>query len=214
MKTLIINAHPNFDSVTTYTSQLYQHLVNQYHKMNQENKLTTLTLYNDDIPTITKEFLSMYMKLRTDMALTVVERSLYNRMQELLAQFKEHKRVIIFMPVHNFNIPAKLKDYIDNILVPRETYRYTEHGSVGLMKDGRKALLLQSSGSIYTNNDRYTPLEYGSFYLRSMFVEIMGFDDFQTIRAQGSDVQEADRHIILQTAFAEIDKALPQFTKE
>ncbi|KLD61324.1 FMN-dependent NADH-azoreductase, partial [Lactiplantibacillus plantarum] len=42
---------------------------------------------------------------------------------------------MIAMPLHNFNVPARLKDYIDNILVARETFRYTENGSVGLMTD-------------------------------------------------------------------------------
>lgn len=213
MRTLIINAHPNFESTTSYTSKLYQHLVDQL-KQDKEHELTTLNLYDEDIPTITDDFLSMYTKTRTDASFTVAEESLYNRMQELLNQFKEHKRIVILMPVHNFNIPAKLKDYMDNILIPRETFQYTENGSVGLMKDGRKVLFLQSSGSIYTNNDRYTPLEYGYFYLQSMFVDIMGFDSFEIIRAQGSDLKGADSQNILRTAYEEMDKILPIFINE
>lgn len=156
----------------------------------------------------------MYKKTGKDLAFTDEEQALYSRMRELLDQFKQHKRIILFMPVHNFNIPAKLKDYMDQILIPRETYRYTENGSVGMMKDGRKALLVQSSGSIYTNDDRYTPLEYGYFYLKSMFEEIMGFDSFQIIRAQGTDLDGADREAILQAAYTEIDAVLPAFMQE
>ncbi len=33
------------------------------------------------------------------------------------------------------------------------------------MTDDYKVLLLQASGSIYTNQDRYTPLEFSRFYL-------------------------------------------------
>ncbi|KLD61079.1 FMN-dependent NADH-azoreductase, partial [Lactiplantibacillus plantarum] len=89
------------------------------------------------------------------------------------------------MPLHNFNVPARLKDYIDNILVARETFRYTENGSVGLMTDNYRVMLLQASGSIYTRNDRYTPMEFSRLYLDKMFTEIMGFDRFEIVRAQG-----------------------------
>ncbi|RNM43564.1 FMN-dependent NADH-azoreductase, partial [Staphylococcus aureus] len=33
--------------------------------------------------------------------------------------------------LHNFNITSRLKDYIDNIMIARETFKYIEEGSVG-----------------------------------------------------------------------------------
>ena len=71
--------------------------------------------------------------------------------------------------MHNFNVPSKLKDYIDNILIARETFQYTEKGSEGLLTDGRSLLVIQASDAIYTNNDWYTEVEYSHKYLKSMF---------------------------------------------
>lgn len=51
-------------------------------------------------------------------------------------------------------------------MIARETFKYTEDGSVGLMTDDYKALLLQASGGVYTNDDRYTPLEFSYYYLK------------------------------------------------
>ena len=81
-------------------------------------------------------------------------------MSEILQQFKSANTYIIVLPLHNFNIPSKLKDYMDNIMIARETFKYTENGSVGHLKDGRKMLVIQASGSIYTNNDWYTEVDY------------------------------------------------------
>ena len=99
----------------------------------------------------------------------------------LLNQFKANHRIVILTPLHNFNITSRLKDYIDNIMIARETFKYTEDGSVGLMTDDYKALLLQASGGVYTNDDRYTPLEFSYYYLKEMFKEIMGFDEFTSL---------------------------------
>lgn len=133
-------------------------------------------------------------------------------MQEIMQQFKSAKRIVVVLPLHNFNIPSKLKDYMDNILIARETFRYVKGGgSEGMMTDGRKVLVLQSSGSIYTNNDRYTPLEFSHHYLREMFCNIMGFGDYHIIRMQGVAVSSVDKEQALQSAFAEIKTFVPKF---
>ena len=111
--------------------------------------------------------------------------------------------------MHNFNITSKMKDYMDNILIARETFKYTETGSVGLMTDNYKVLLLQASGSMYTNNDRYTPLEFTHYYLKTMFEEMMGFDKFYIVRAQGTVVLPADE--VLNSAKSALDKVFDDF---
>lgn len=71
-------------------------------------------------------------------------------MSKILKQFKSANTYVIVLPLHNFNIPSKLKDYKDNIIA-REIFKYTKKGSVGLLKDGRRILVIKASGGIYTN---------------------------------------------------------------
>lgn len=148
--------------------------------------MDVLNLYDTVIPQATvPELLGIWEKQAQHVNLSIEEQRLFAINQQLLQQFKAHHRIVIAMPLHNFNVPARLKDYIDNILVARETFRYTENGSVGLMTDNYRVMLLQASGSIYTRNDRYTPMEFSRLYLDKMFTEIMGFDRFEIVRAQG-----------------------------
>ena len=72
--------------------------------------------------------------------LTSQGKKVTERMSEILQQFKSANTYIIVLPLHNFNIPSKLKDYMDNIMIARETFKYTENGSVGHLKDGQKCL--------------------------------------------------------------------------
>ncbi|OOF88552.1 hypothetical protein BKG94_05265 [Rodentibacter ratti] len=153
--------------------------------------------------------LTLFSQQMAGETLTTEQQERKHKMQAILAQFKSYKRIVIAMPLHNFNIPSKLKDYMDNILIARETFHYTSSGSKGLMTDGRKVFLLQSSGSIYTNNDRYTPLEFSQMYLKEMFTNIMGFDRFYIARAQGTAIRSENE--VLAEGFAQIDALLPDF---
>lgn len=130
-----------------------------------------------------KTVLSAWEKQRKEQELTNQEQKVTERMSEILQQFKSANTYVIVLPLHNFNIPSKLKDYIDNIFIARETFKYTEKGSVGLLKDGRRMLIIQASGSIYTNDDWYAGVDYSQKYLKSMF-NFIGIEDYQVIRAK------------------------------
>lgn len=208
MKVLILNAHPEPENNLTYSAQLLKKCCDEMKK----EEVEILDLYQSDIPRLDGDMLELFRN--TDGELTAGQKRLQKRMQELMRQFKSAKRIVVVLPVHNFNIPSMLKDYMDNILISRETFRYVTGGSEGLMTDGRKILVLQSSGSIYTRNDRYTPLEFSHYYLKEMFCNIMGFGDFHIIRMQGTAVGSVDNGQALQDAFEAIKAFVPEFLKE
>ncbi|MBB3128207.1 FMN-dependent NADH-azoreductase [Paenibacillus rhizosphaerae] len=87
---------------------------------------------------------------------------------------------------------------------------YTHSGSVGLLKDGRNVLVIQGSGSKYTNNNWYTEVEYSHQYLRSMFT-FMGFDSYEIIRAQGNAV--LPKETVLEQARQEAVQAAERFVR-
>ncbi|MCD8864250.1 FMN-dependent NADH-azoreductase [Staphylococcus arlettae] len=199
MKTLIINAHPDYQNETTFSAKLQQLFLQQYQLMCPIEEVEVLNLYQTEIPRIeTTQLLKIWEKEGQQQEMTRDEQKIAQRSKALIAQFKAHHRIVIVTPMHNFNITSRLKDYMDNILVPRQTFKYTDTGSVGLMTDDYQALLLQASGSVYTNDDRYTALEFSYHYLKGMFEEIMGFDALHIVRAQ--DTATTDEATVMQQA--------------
>lgn len=187
-KTLIINAHPISDSTSSVSLMGFQHFLNTYNQLKAEDEIIeTISLYDVEIPPLSRTVFSAWEKQATGKELTTEEAQTLARMTEILQQFKSAQKYIIVYPLHNFNIPSKLKDYMDNIFIAKETFKYTENGSVGLLKDGRSMLLIQGSGSIYTNNDWYTEVEYSYKYLKSMF-NFFGIEDLDIFRVQGSSI--------------------------
>lgn len=214
MKTLMINAHPDFRNASHYSIQLEQAFLAKFRAAFPDETVDVLNLYDTEIPrATTEELLGLWEKQAAHVSLSPAEQHVQVVNQQLLAQFKGHHRIVIASPLHNFNVTSKMKDYIDNVLVARETFRYTAAGSVGLMTDDYRVMLLQASGSIYTRNDRYTPMEFSRLYLEKMFQEIMVFDDFYMVRIQGTQTQGVDVDQAVRAGLAELDAAFSEFYK-
>ncbi|GLF88757.1 FMN-dependent NADH-azoreductase 1 [Bacillus safensis] len=210
MQTLIINAHPDFTQQESYSNKLQTLFLEQFKERFPHEEPSILHLYETEIPRIEKEqLLGIWDKQASEQTLTATEEKIAAASSALLAQFKAHHRIVIVSPVYNFNVSSHMKDYLDNILIARETFKYTEDGSVGLMTDDYRVLLLQASGCIFTNDDRYTPLEFSHHYLKDMFQEIMGFNQFHIVRAQGTAI--LDQSAILQSASDDMTKTLDEF---
>jgi FMN-dependent NADH-azoreductase len=194
MKTLLINAHPDFTNGAHFSVKLQEKFVEKFMTEFSAEDLTVLNLYDMEIPRIEADgLLTIWDKQMKGLDLTAEEAHLAAVSADLLAQFKAHHRVVIATPLHNFNITSRMKDYLDNILIARETFKYlTEPDargkiSAGLLDDDYRALMLFSSGSIYTQGF-YTALDFAPQYLKAMFAEVMGFDDFGIVRAEGTAV--------------------------
>ncbi|EMX0191898.1 NAD(P)H-dependent oxidoreductase [Bacillus cereus] len=204
-KTLIINAHPKVDDTSSVSIKVLNHFLVSYKELIPNNEtIEQINLYDDVVPMIDKTILSAWEKQGNGQQLTDEEQKVTERMSEILQQFKSANTYVIVLPLHNFNIPSKLKDYMDNIMIARETFKYTETGSVGLLKDGRRMLVIQASGGIYTNDDWYTEVEYSHKYLKAMF-NFLGIEDYQIVRAQGTAVLDPNK--VLQNAYKEVEEA-------
>ncbi|MED3316673.1 FMN-dependent NADH-azoreductase [Bacillus wiedmannii] len=204
-KTLIINAHPKVDDTSSVSIKVLNHFLVSYKELIPNNEtIEQINLYDDVVPMIDKTVLSAWEKQGTEQELTGEEQKVTERMSEILQQFKSANTYVIVLPLHNFNIPSKLKDYMDNIMIARETFKYTETGSVGLLKDGRRMLIIQASGGIYTNDDWYTEVEYSHKYLKAMF-NFLGIEDYQIVRAQGTAL--LDPNEVLQNSYKEVEEA-------
>ncbi|MGF9766649.1 FMN-dependent NADH-azoreductase [Bacillus albus] len=204
-KTLIINAHPKVDDTSSVSIKVLNHFLVSYKELIPNNEtIEQINLYDDVVPMIDKTVLSAWEKQGNGQKLTDEEQKVTERMSEILQQFKSANTYVIVLPLHNFNIPSKLKDYMDNIMIARETFKYTETGSVGLLKDRRRMLVIQASGGIYTNDDWYTEVEYSHKYLKAMF-NFLGIEDYQIVRAQGTAV--LDPNEVLQNAYKEVEEA-------
>lgn len=92
---------------------------------------------------------------------------------------------VIATPTWNFGIPSSLKAWIDLVVRPGKTFRYTDSGVLGLAK-GKKAILVLASGGVFTEGP-WKSWDFVEPYLRKI-LSFIGIDNVQTVRAEGMNI--------------------------
>lgn len=107
--------------------------------------------------------------------------------------------LVIGAPIYNFGIPATLKAWIDMIARARLTFRYGEHGPVGLLT-GKQAYVILASGGTPVGSD----IDFASTYLRHVLA-FVGITQLETVVAERLMLQGDAAH---ETAVAQITRLI------
>jgi len=97
---------------------------------------------------------------------------------QLVSELNEADVIVLGVPIYNFSIPAALKAWVDMIARARLTFRYTENGPEGLLRN-KKAYIVISSGGVAVGSD----YDFASPYLRHALA-FVGITDIEFIAAE------------------------------
>ena len=100
----------------------------------------------------------------------------------LVSELKAADIIIVAAGMINFGIPSTLKSYIDHILRPGATFRYTEKGPEGLVH-GKKVYLVMARGGIYSEGPMQA-LNFQDTYLK-VVLRFIGLTDIEVITIEG-----------------------------
>lgn len=104
---------------------------------------------------------------------------------ELIAELHEADIIVIDTSMYNFSVPSTLKSYIDQITRKGLTFRYTENGPEGMLKN-KKMYIAFSGGSIYSEG-AFKAYDFNVPYLKTIF-SFFGVTDVDVFRAEGLNV--------------------------
>ena len=202
MDTLIINAHPDPYSSASATNRMVAHLLSKL----PVGSAQTVNLAETDIQPLDKAVLEM--SVFQGQQPNAEQTALLARLMSVVNQVKSARRLVIAYPMYNFGIPARLKDWLDNLVVPGETFRYGADGTPRGLMSAHKVLLLQASGSVYTDGPM-AQMDFASSYLKTLLGGFLGFASVDTIYAEGT---ASNWDVAVQRACAEIDAVFGSFT--
>ena len=207
MKTLIINAHPDPHSTYSATNRMVKHLLAKLPVGSTE----IVNLAETKQPSLDKAVLDIFIKtvFRQEQP-TAEEAQHFAGIQANVAQFKAAPRLVIAYPMYNFGIPARLKDWIDSIVVPGETFRYNANGNPEGLLTTHKALILQASGGVFSEGGR-AAMEHTVPYLQDV-LRLLGFVSVDAVRAEGT-TKTTGLDAAVAKACADIDAKMDTFTR-
>lgn len=110
------------------------------------------------------------------------QRGVLELSDELVSELKAADIIIVAAGMINFGIPSTLKSYIDHILRPGATFRYTEKGPEGLLQ-GKKVYLVLARGGNYSEGPMQV-LNFQDTYLK-VALRFIGLTDIEVITIEG-----------------------------
>lgn len=96
----------------------------------------------------------------------------------LIAELEQADTVLLAIPMYNFGVPSTLKTWMDHVARAGLTFRYTENGPEGLLKNKRAVVMLTRGGHYQdTAADNQAPL------IRQ-FLAFIGITDVELVYAE------------------------------
>ncbi len=170
--------------------------VKAYSEANPGDVVRVLDVFEADLPAFgTDAVVARYLSGQGD-PLSPAQEAAWAAVKRQVEDFKTADKYVIALPMWNFSIPWRLKQFFDIIIQPGLTFSYDEQGYHGLVT-GRPVLVSYARGGAYPAG---TPAEGWDFQKRYL-EHILGFIGFTDIRsivveptlAGGPDTAQAKR---------------------
>lgn len=175
---LCLTSSPHLD--TSYSSLVAMRVLRELRQVYPDASVTIRDLARYPLPHIDEDFAIATRSVagaRTDR-----QRALLERSDRLIDELIGADVVVIAAAMINFGVPSTLKAWIDYVVRPGRTFRYTPTGTQGLLR-GRRAILVLSRGGIYSSGPLRS-FEHDESYLRSVLNHV-GISDVQSIVIEG-----------------------------
>ena len=133
------------------------------------------------------------------------------RQKEILNQWKSADAVFIYMPLHNFNVVSKFKDYVDNIVIVNETFKCEEESLIGLDNYNKQVTFVITSGGEFDKYIQYTNLDFAVQYIRGIF-SVIGIDKVKVLRVEGLDLAFNNKEQLVKRAIFDLKEWIEEFS--
>ncbi|MBE9586925.1 NAD(P)H-dependent oxidoreductase [Mucilaginibacter sp. JRF] len=102
---------------------------------------------------------------------------------QAIAEINDADVIVIGAPVWNFGIPSSLKAWIDHIARAGVTFKYSEAGAEGLIKN-KEVYVAMASGAVFSSGP-YQSFDFVSTYLKGV-LGFLGMTNLNIFRVEGS----------------------------
>ena len=152
-----------------------------YRKKNPKDEIVTLNLFDAELPTFDGFVIRAKYAIMHGQKHSAEEAAAWKAVEKIIETFKAADKYVLAVPMWNYSIPYRLKQYIDIIVQPSYTFTSTDKGDEGLLK-GRKAFVAYASGGEYSGER--AAYDHQKPYLQ-LILGYMGITDIASVAAGG-----------------------------
>jgi FMN-dependent NADH-azoreductase len=177
-KLLYIKASPRVErSKSTTVSNAF---IDTYRQKNPDDVIDILNLFEESLPAFDGFVVQAKYVILHGQEHSEEELQAWAVVEKIIERFVSAEKFVLAVPMWNFSIPYRLKQYIDVLVQPGYTFSYSED-------EGYKGLVLEKPLlTVYARGGEYpTGTEAEAFDLQKKYIELifgfMGFEDIRSI---------------------------------
>ena len=153
--------------------------VETYKQNHPDDKIITLDIFKEKLPAFDGLTVQAKYTILHGQKHSKEELQAWKKVEKVIDQFKSADKYVLAVPMWNFGIPYRLKQYIDILVQPGYTFSYSpETGYKGLLT-GKPLLAVYARGGEYPAGNPAEALDMQTKYLQL----ILGFIGFTNIRS-------------------------------
>ena len=178
MKINYIECSPRGDR--SHSTKIAQAYLEQAKTNIPDLELNNINPWSLDLPEFNGEMLdAKYSVIRGDNP-SDGEISAWSRVKNIFDEFNNADHYLFSVPMWNFNIPYKLKHYIDIVTQPGMSWSYTpEDGYKGLMTD-KTATVIYATGDGYSEGTGFESFDMQKPYV-NLWLTFLGFKKIEKV---------------------------------
>lgn len=175
----------SFKGKESMSFQLGNAIVEKIKTQHPEIDTVIRNLTKDEIPHLNELHFNSFMTPAQNLSAELKDAISYSN--DALEELLPADILVIDVPMYNLSIPSSLKAWIDHIVRVGITFRYSENGVEGLLKD-KKVYLAITSGGIFSEGP-LKEFDLTEKYMRNV-LGFLGITDITVFRVEGSAIPQ------------------------
>ncbi|TKJ36201.1 MAG: FMN-dependent NADH-azoreductase [Planctomycetes bacterium B3_Pla] len=201
-KLLYIQASPRIQR--SHSIAVADAFVGEYQRAHPDDEIVALNLFDAPLPNFDGLAVQAKYTILHGQAHTQEEQQAWKNVERVIEQFTAADKYVFAVPMWNFGIPYRLKQYIDILVQPGYTFSYSEDKGYEGLVVGKPLLAVCARGGEYPVGGGAEAFDLQTKYIELIF-GFMGFKDIRSVVVEptlqgGPDVAKAKRQEALDRA--------------
>ncbi len=178
----------------SYSIKAADAFAEEYKNKHPNDEIVKMNLFETDLPAFDGLAVEAKYKILHGKEHTEKQSKIWGNIKKTIEQFTSADKYLLAVPMWNFSIPWRLKQYIDILVQPGLTFTYSnDKGYQGLVK-GKPLLVVYARGGQYPPDSDFAAYDLQTKYIELIF-SFLGFENIQSIIIEptlaGPDTAEA-----------------------
>ena len=154
--------------------------IEAYKQKHPDDKIVTLNVFDASIPSFDGLAVQAKYTILHGRSHSEEELEVWKNVEKVIEQFTSADKYVLAVPMWNFSIPYRLKQYIDLLVQPGYTFSFSEDKGYKGLVVGKPMLAVYARGGEYPDSSKAEAFDLQKKYVELIF-GFMGFEDMRSL---------------------------------